>query len=263
MTPVDVVGLSDGVTAISVGYAHTCALTSTGGVKCWGFNGYGELGDNTNIDSSTPVDVVGLNSGVTAIAVGQYHTCALIGTGGMKCWGYNYFGQLGNNTTISSSIPVDVVGLGSAITAISAGGYHTCALTGSGGVKCWGIHGILGDNTTIDRHTPVDVVGLSNGVKAISAGVYHTCALTSAGGVKCWGDNNYGDLGNNMIDSYGLPVDVVGLSSGVTAIAAGGYESHTCALTSTGGAKCWGDNAEGQLGDFSTTDRWTPVDVIW
>ena len=260
-TPVDVSGLSSGVTTIAAGLFHTCALTSGGGVKCWGINEYGQLGDGTTVDKHTPVDVSGLSSGVAAIAANRWHTCALTVGGGVKCWGHNSFGQLGDDTTVDKHTPVDVSGLNSGVMDIAVGAYHTCAITSGGGAKCWGDneYGELGDGTTVYKRTPVDVSGLSNGGIAIAAGMYHTCALTSGGAAKCWGYNQFGQLGNGTDNDEDTPVDVSGLSSGVTALACG--MNHTCALTSGGGVKCWGRNDYGQLGDGTTFNRSLPVDV--
>jgi alpha-tubulin suppressor-like RCC1 family protein len=261
-SPVDVTGLTSGASAIAVGSWHTCALTTGGGVKCWGWNQSGQLGDGTTTGSSTPVDVAGLTSGVVAIAAGRNHTCALTTGGGVKCWGRNLEGQLGDGTTTSSSTPVNAVGLASGVAAIAAGAYHACALTAGGGAKCWGnnLYGQLGDGTTADRSTPLDVVGLESGVAAISAGYGHTCVLTAGGGIKCWGWNHAGQLGCGTITRRVTPVDVVGLASAVGAIATG--SEHTCALTTGGGAQCWGPNRYGQLGDGTTTQRSAPVDVV-
>jgi alpha-tubulin suppressor-like RCC1 family protein len=260
-TPVNVSGLASGVSAITTGYNHTCALTAGGGVKCWGRNSRGQLGDGTITDRLTPVNVNGLASGVSAIAAGGLHTCARTASGGVKCWGYNYYGQLGDGTTTDRQTPVNVSGLASGVSAITAGGGHTCARTSGGGVKCWGDnwYGQLGDGTTTERHKPVGVSGLASGVSAITGGGSHTCALTAGGGVKCWGQNWYGQLGDGTTTDRHVPVNVSGLASGVSAIAARYY--HTCALTSVGGVKCWGSNLSGQLGDGTTTDRHTPVNV--
>ena len=260
--PVVVGGLSSGVSAVSAGNSHACALTSAGGVKCWGSNGQRQLGNGTVSDSGTPVDVIGLNSGVSSSDAGASHSCALTSAGGVKCWGYNGNRQLGNGTASDSAIPTDVIGLGSGVSVVSVGGYHTCALTGAGGVKCWGSNfaGQLGNGTTSDTGTPEDVIGLSRDVSAVSAGGQHTCALTGAGGVKCWGSNSSSQLGNGTTTNGAVQTDVIGLSSGVSAVSAGGY--HTCALTSAGGVKCWGDNAVGQLGNGTTSGSATPVDVI-
>ena len=237
------------------GALHTCTIID-GGVKCWGLNSNGKLGDNTTIDRFTPVSVSGL-SGVTAIALGNSHSCALTSGGGVMCWGFNSNGQLGDNSTTHRLTPVSVSGLSGA-TAIALGESHSCALTSGGGVMCWGKNsqGQLGDNTTIDKLTPVSVSGLS-GVTAIASGSSHSCALTSVGGVTCWGENLYGQLGDSTTTSSSTPVSVSGLS-GVTAIALG--NSHSCALSGDG-VRCWGKNDFGQLGDNTTTDRLTPVSV--
>ena len=258
-TPVTVSGLSSGVVAIAAGDFHTCALTSAGGVLCWGHNGYGELGDGTNTDHATPVAMSGLKSGVTAIAAGHGATCALTRTGGALCWGINGHGELGDGTTTSRNTPVAVSGLSSGVIAVAVGYGHTCALTNTGSMMCWGWNssGQLGDGTNADHITPVTVSGLSSGVIAITTGEDHTCALTRTGWVKCWGWNSCGELGDGTITDRPLPAMVSGLSRGMIGVAAGGY--HTCALTSTGGVTCWGKNSHGQLG---VNPGWIPVGVV-
>jgi alpha-tubulin suppressor-like RCC1 family protein len=261
-TPVMVSGLSSGVIAIAAGAQHTCALTQGGAVKCWGLSFHGQLGDGTFTHSYTPIDVVGLSSGVTAITAGGLHTCALMTSGAVKCWGDNPTGELVNGVTSTSSTPVDVPRLSSGVREIAAGASHTCALTNSGAVTCWGdnSNGQLGNGTTSLSSTPVDVSGLSSGVAAIAAGGNHNCALTDSGAVKCWGANYNGMLGNGTDTDSPIPVGVSGLSSGVTAIAAG--DGHTCALTTDGPVLCWGWNLSGQLGNDTNTDSSTPVQVF-
>lgn len=262
-TLVDVKGLMSGVSAISAGDWHTCALTLSGYVKCWGNNGDGQLGDGTTTQRLTPVDVSGLTNRVSAIASGSSYTCALTLAGGVKCWGWKntYAEGNDNSATTKRLVPVDVTGLTNGIIAISSSTAHTCILTSSSGAKCWGSNdeGQLGDGTTINRATPVDVSGLTSGVRVITAKGYCTCALTLKGGVKCWGINFAGQLGDGTTIDHTAPVDVSGLANGVTAITLSG--THTCALTSNGAVKCWGDNSQGQLGDGTINQQLTPVNV--
>ncbi len=260
-TPVNVSGLSSGISAITVGAYQACALTTLGGVKCWGDNAYGKLGDGSLTDSSIPVDVVGLGSGVAAVSTQVWDTCALTTAGAVKCWGWNFYGQLGNGTLTDSSTPVDVSGLSSGVTSIAVGGYHACAImSASGAAACWGQgrYGQLGDGSATDSSTPLMVSGLS-GVTAITGGTYHTCAVTSLGGAWCWGANNVGALGNGTITNSSTPVSVVGLASGAVGISGG--RVHSCAVTTTGRALCWGSNLFGQLGNGTTTNSYTPVSV--
>jgi alpha-tubulin suppressor-like RCC1 family protein len=238
---------------------YTCAVLNTGTAKCWGSNGSGQLGDGTTTRRLTPTTVSGLGSGVSAISAGQTHTCAVLDTGAVKCWGLNSSGQLGDNTTTQRLTPVDVSNL-SGVAAVSAGSAHTCALLRTGAVKCWGTGGRTGDGTNTQRLTPVDVSGLTSGVTAISAGHLHTCALLDTGAVRCWGANNRGELGSAAGDKN-APFPVTGLSSGVIAISGG--ENRSCAVLNTGRAKCWGWNDLGGVGNGLTgDDPQTPVDVL-
>ena len=261
LAPEDVVGLSSGISAVAVGGIHACALTVIGGVKCWGFNGYGQLGDGSSTTSASPVDVHGLPSGIVAIAAGYYHTCALTNTGAVLCWGWNSNGQLGDGSTAQRLMPVGVAGLGGGVVAISTGQHHTCALSTSGGAKCWGgnVYGQLGDGTSTSRLVPTDVQDLTAGVWAIDASNFHTCALTEAGGAKCWGSNNNGTLGNGTTTSSAMPVDVTGLENGIAAVDAGG--EHACALTEANSMKCWGNHHFGALG-IGGSNYALPGDVL-
>lgn len=271
--PVDMPSAGEPVVQLSMGTYHGCGVTSSGAAKCSGWNGNGQLGDGTTTYSELPVAVAGLSSGVSAIEAGGSHTCALTTAGGVKCWGANFYGQLGNGTTSGApdygiTTPVDVTGLSSGVIALAAGEYHTCALTSAGAVKCWGRNhgGQLGNGTNIDSSVPVDVTGLSSGVAAIAAGGNpdqgtnsHSCALMASGDVKCWGGNSGGQLGDSTYVDRNVPVNVIALISDAVAISAG--NEHTCALLEFGQIKCWGRNGNGQLGNslFSTISIPFPV----
>ena len=201
-------------------------------------------------------------AGATAITAGGGHTCALLSSGTVTCWGWNQFGQLGDGTTTARTTPVSVVGISGA-TAITVGASHTCALLPGGTVTCWGVNGggQLGDGTTTDSTTPVTVLGIT-GATVITAGVDYTCALLAGGTVRCWGNNQFGQLGDGTITDSTTPVPVpvsVVAITGATAITAGAV--HTCALFSGGTVRCWGLNGSGELGDGTTTDSATPVTV--
>ena len=209
--PVDVAGVSSGIVSVSAGFSYGCALTAGGAVKCWGKNDVGQLGNHSELDSSVPVDVVGLSSGVVAISTGYSHACAVTDTGAVKCWGSNGWGQLGNNSAPGDHVPVDVVGLASGVVSVSAGELHTCVVMLSGAVKCWGYtaSGQLGNGTPTSPWSspvPVDVEGLSAGVVSVSAGFDHTCAITAAGAVKCWGSNDTGQFGDGSTTSNSVAV---------------------------------------------------------
>ena len=258
--PDGVSGLTSGVAAISAGNSHSCALLTSGAVKCWGLNNHGQLGDDSNTQSPVPVDVKGLASGVTAISSGDHHACAVLTSGALKCWGQNGQGQLGNGKKIDSLTPVGVSGLTADVAAVSAGSAHTCALLKSGGVKCWGnnFYGQLGNGSKTDSPVPVDVSGLSGKVASISVGNNHACAVSVSGGLECWGNSDRGQLGNGSKTGF-APVAVSGLSANVAAVAAG--LDNSCAILTSGAAKCWGRNEHGQLGNGTKADSPVPADV--
>jgi alpha-tubulin suppressor-like RCC1 family protein len=259
--PVEVKGLEDAV-MVKAGWKHTCALTAGGAVKCWGYNRNGELGNGKTADSSVPVDVIGLASGTAAIGMGDDHTCAVTDAGAVKCWGYNDYGQLGDGTRTSRSIPMEVMSLAGGAASVVAGWGHTCILSSGGGVKCWGNNenGQLGYGETVEyRFTPVGVLDLGSGVIGIGAGGGHMCALLAGGGIRCWGNNKYGQLGDGTAQTRLVPVAVEGISQGAARVAAGW--NHTCAAMGNGELQCWGWNYYGQLGDGMRATQIRPVTV--
>jgi alpha-tubulin suppressor-like RCC1 family protein len=264
-----------GVSAITAGDAHTCALTLAGEVKCWGYNADGQLGTTTVSELRSgvvpPVAATGLTEPITKVtAGGGRHTCALSTSGLVRCWGFNRDGQVGNGSlplfgffATSVRIATDVVGLSSGVTAISAGVNHSCAPMREGDVKCWGSNsfGKLGDGRSTNRHAPVIVQGLPGKISGIATGREHSCALVLNGEVACWGSNDYGQLGSAVVGWRALtPVVVRGLTDEIAEIACGG--NHTCARTKKYAVLCWGDNRYGQLGDgTAVNERASPAGV--
>ena len=255
---------------VSLGFQHGCAITSAGGVKCWGQTDTGQLGDGQTMQASkavpAPVDVVGLSSGMVAVTAGGHHSCALSKAGGVKCWGENNYGQLGNGSSEDSAVPVDVVGLAAGVVEVQAGSNHTCAKLEDGTLQCWGSNrwGDLGDGTgtmeaTGDAKTPRAVPELGP-VGSFSLAEGSTCAVTAAGSAQCWGNNNFGQLGTAGEEVALVPTQVVGLEAGVTQISVSG--GFGCATTDQGTGKCWGRNTSTQLGNNTNQASLTPVDVL-
>ena len=255
------------VTGIAAGLVHTCGVGDDGRVSCWGANDQGQLGDGTLVGTgplsfkSDFVMVSGI-ANATQVVAGDEHSCALLATGQVWCWGANGQGQLGDGTTTRRLTPVQVSGL-SGVKSLTAGKEHTCAVFSGGGVRCWGANafGQLGDGTTTRRTTPVPVVGADN-VTSVAAGARHTCARRADGTARCWGNNAGGRLGNDTTTSSNVPVDVVGFGATTsTAVAVTSGFDHTCALRPDGTVQCWGSNDSNQLGVISVTTRTTPVTV--
>jgi alpha-tubulin suppressor-like RCC1 family protein len=235
-------------TAVAANGYHTCAALNGGAVKCWGSNDFGEIGVSTAYSEAlSPVAVSGVTN-ASSVASGEHHSCALMSSGAIQCWGNNVNGELGNGSTTDSATPVLVSGITNAA-AFASGSAHTCALLNGGAVQCWGLNstGQLGNGTTTNSSTPVPVSGITNAI-AIGAGNHHSCAVLNGGSVSCWGGNNVDQLGNGTTTDSSTPVLVVGISN---ASAVAGGEEHTCALQSNGVVQCWGDNSYSQLGNIS------------
>jgi len=259
------------ITAISAGAYHTCAVAD-GRAYCWGYNVDGELGSGTFMDALVPiaVDTSGVLAGkpITAISAGYYHSCA-VAEGRAYCWGLNVNGQLGNNSTTKSGVPVSVstsgVLSGKTISGISAGAKHTCAVA-EGRAYCWGNNdnGKLGNDSIVASKVPVavDVSGVLAGatVAAVSAGYEHSCAVSN-GLAYCWGYNGDGELGSGGSSSkVPVAVDTSGALAHKTieSLSAGGYS--TCAIADRS-AYCWGSNGDGALGNNGAAASPVPVAV--
>lgn len=255
-TPLAISGTYQSVTA---GNYHSCAL-STNTVYCWGYNIDGQLGNGTTTNSSSPVGVTG---SYTAVAAGAYHSCAVrMTTGLIACWGLNSNGQLGDNSQTNRPSPVAVSGT-QVYQSVTAGNYHTCALTTAGAAYCWGYNGSgqLGDGSSNDRLIPTQVSGGLT-FQSINAGDYHTCGITAAGVMYCWGENFTGQIGNGGFSDRNVPTLVAGFVP-FQGVDAGGAQTCGVSTTATGArGYCWGNNERGQLGNGTLTIQTSPAIVV-
>jgi alpha-tubulin suppressor-like RCC1 family protein len=205
--PAPVQGLGP-VADFAAGGYHACAIMNDLTVKCWGRNVRGQVGDGTTNSPVVQPHAVGGLSGVAALSLGTYHSCALLQDQTVQCWGQNDFGQIGAPGVAFSATPVAVNGITNAV-SIGTGFLHTCALLADGTVRCWGHNdfGQLGDGTTTSSATPVQVQGIVN-ARAISLGMGHTCSLMSDASVKCWGENDLGEFGVGTATNSLAPVQM-------------------------------------------------------
>jgi alpha-tubulin suppressor-like RCC1 family protein len=252
------------VTKVDAGVSHGCAVLSDSTAMCTGYNSFSALGDGSTTQRFVPVYVRGSDgakmSGISQISIGYYSGCVLKTDGTLWCWGYNGYGNVGNNSTTAVDVPTQIM---SSVAEISYGTYEACARKTDGSVWCWGRNnnGQLGDGSYSDRYTPTQIAGLT--AVAINQGSSHACAVLTDGTMKCWGYNGYGGLGDGTTTGRTTPVTVTGLT-GVTAVSrfrntSGHSGPHTCAIKTDRTVWCWGYNGYAQLaiaaGD--TTNRYT------
>jgi alpha-tubulin suppressor-like RCC1 family protein len=255
MPTASVHGLTD-ATVLDSGRSHSCAVRSNGSVRCWGLDSVGQLGDGSRSSELAPVAVAGLERtgrGVTSIAAGAGFSCAQIGGQTARCWGNNFFGQLGEETGPDHIVPTVDCSVSSltGIRSIRTGGAHACALLADHHAYCWGGNdtGQLADGTTVSTASPWMLP--IDGVVDVAAGGTHTCVVVTDGSVHCWGANDAGQLG-------GMPGARVGGLPAVDHVVTGG--AHTCAWANDGPLFCWGANSTGQLGN-GTRDNHGPAQV--
>jgi alpha-tubulin suppressor-like RCC1 family protein len=267
--PTPVTGLPPGIpiSAVAAGQYHSLALASNGTVYAWGRNDMGQTGDAADGMRPAPGRVEGFPDGVlmTAIAAGESHSLAVGSDGKVYAWGYNGFGQLGDGTTDTPTVPVGVTGLpnGISVTAVSAGADHSLALGSDGKVYGWGGNdeGQLGDGTNAARGVAAPVLGIPafKTVTGISAGYYYSLARCSDGTLYGWGSNWTGQLGDGTAAEQATPTAVPAFAGGVHAVEASAGMWHTLAIGSDHAVYAWGDNRAGQLGDETMLTRIAPV----
>ncbi len=274
---------------VVTGFSHTCALLDSGDVRCWGRNDFGQLGYNRtdslgDDESVTSFGYVSLGARATQIAAGDsHHTCAILEDESLRCWGYNEYGQLGYGHTDNVGDNEFVFSAGSLaldgpVKDVAVGAYHTCAVLGTGAMRCWGRNHYgqlgygnsisIGDNETLAGLTDISLPGP---VREMGLGTYHTCALLHDGNMRCWGKQSYGAPGYGISnDSYGdesgevplnLPSVAVSDNEEVRVVDMAVGSHHTCALLSDNQLKCWGEGAAGRLG-YGNTNRISPPAAV-
>ncbi len=261
VAPRTVVGLTL-VTSLTGGTWHTCGLRFDGTVRCWGRNDGWQIGSGSMDESVRDPAVVSGLSGVTQITADWAHSCARLGDGALRCWGRNLDGQLGDGTVVAArATPVVVLGVRNAL-QVEAGARQTCALLTDGTVLCWGRneYGQLGLGFVLDEIIAAAPVQGVRTATQIAVGSYHACARLRDGTVQCWGHNDAGQTGDGTMDTMRpAPATVPGLA-GVVEVSCG--ERHTCARMIDGTVRCWGSNADGQIGDGTMGgERRAPVPV--
>ncbi|HEY7142936.1 MAG TPA: PASTA domain-containing protein [Streptosporangiaceae bacterium] len=249
------VSLPGTVAQLSADGDDGAALLANGTVATWGYNPYGQIGDGTTADRTTPFVVPGL-TGITQIANGGNHMLALDSSGNVWSWGANQDGEVGNSAS-GPAVPTPMQVL-TGVLQVAAGAYASYALRSDGTVWAWGYNnlGELGDGTTTTRLLPERVPGLT-GITKISAGFESAYAIRADGSVLAWGDNTHGELGIGTSGGSSLtPLPVPGLT-GVTQISAA--SGTVLALAGPAGTVwAWGVNAFGSLGDGTTSPHYTP-----
>lgn len=252
--PVAVNDLTTATSLASQGNGSYCAVLTLGSVECWGDNGSGDLGDNSAVDSAVPVAVSGLTSALSVVSDGDHSYCADLTSGAVECWGKGASGELGDGSSTTSHVPVNVSTITSAISLASNGNDSYCAVLAAGAADCWGLDSIgqLGNGLTTNSNVPVSASGISDAAVIAGDGVNSYCAVLAGESVQCWGAGLQGQLGNGAGTDSDVPVTASPMTPAATIVGEG---SNTfCAPLASNGVDCWGSNGGGALGDGLTAN---------
>ncbi|MEE1057588.1 MAG: hypothetical protein UH239_10135 [Acutalibacteraceae bacterium] len=247
---------NNGVSSLSMLFAHSGVINKNGDLYLWGYNPHGVIGNGTATDIHTPTKVM---DNVKYVTLDDYLSGAITKNGDLYMWGYNYCGQVGNGTTTDVYIPTKIL---SNVRSASISTSSSCAITQNGDLYTWGENnlGQLGDGTNIDKYTPTKI--LSN-VKVASMGCGTSLAITENGDLYMWGYNNYGQVGNGTTTSVYTPTKILSNVKTANISSDSWYDRTSCsAITENGDLYMWGYNGDGQLGDGSNVDKYTPTKIL-
>ncbi len=233
-----------------------------GGLWTWGDNSYGQLGDNSASDKSSPVQTISAGTNWKQVSCGYFHTTAVKTDGTLWTWGRNSFGALGDNTATDKSSPVQTITFSTNWKQVAAGSYYTAAIKTDGTLWTWGQNnfGQLGNNTANNTSSPVQTISAGTNWKQVSCGELHTAAVKTDGTLWTWGDNTYGSLGDNSITKKSSPVQTIAFGTNWKQVAFGLF--HTVAIKTDGTLWAWGYNNNGELGDNTITTKSSPVQTV-
>lgn len=265
-SPVQVIGDGTNWISVSAGYGnvgHKAGIKTDGTLWVWGFNGNGQLGDNTIAHKSSPIQTVGFATNWSQVSCGYRRTSAVKTDGTLWSWGNNPNGELGDNTVTSRSSPVQTVAFGNNWSSVSCGQRHTAGIKTDGSLWIWGINsnGQLGDNTVTSKSSPVQTIALGNDWASVACGYNNTIGIKKNGTLWAWGANNYGQLGDNTTIRKSSPVQTVAFGTNWIKASCQGY-SVAIALKQDGTLWSWGYNGVGELGINATTARSSPIQVV-
>jgi alpha-tubulin suppressor-like RCC1 family protein len=247
---------------VTCGYMHTAAIKTDGTLWTWGYNAFGQLGNNATISKSSPIQTIAGGTNWKQVSGGSSNIAAIKTDGTLWNWGYNGDGRLGDSTTISKSSPIQTIAGGTNWKQVAGGYYHTAAIKTDGTLWTWGdnSYGQLGDSTTTSKSSPVQTIAGGTNWKQVSCGQYHIAAIKTDGTLWNWGRNNNGQLGDSTPTSKSSPIQTIVGGTNWKQVTCGAY--HTAAMKTDGTLWSWGYNLFGALGNNTTISNLRPVQTI-